>query len=191
MLEVAEAQPVAMGRFPVWKPQPPANVDALAQEIVALKKKLNAVVLAHNYQVPEIQDVADYVGDSLLLSQRAAQTDAEVIVFCGVHFMAETAKILSPDKTVLIPSLEAGCSLSASITADQLREWKSEHPGAAVVAYVNTSAEVKAESDICCTSSNAVEVGNSIPEDREILFLPDMFLGAHVERMTGRRMHVW
>src|SRR5438045_3731698 len=150
-----------------------------------------AVILAHNYQVPWIQDVADYVGDSLQLSRQAAETDADVIVFCGVHFMAETAKILSPDKTVLIPDLEAGCSLAASITADQLREWKAEHPGAAVVAYVNTSAEVKAESDICCTSSNAVEVVRSIPVDREILFLPDMFLGAHVERESGRSMHVW
>src|SRR5881409_2633440 len=165
--------------------------DEWAREVRRLAGQRRAVILAHNYKVPWIQDVADYVGDSLQLSRQAAQTDAEVIVFCGVHFMAETAKILSPDKTVLIPSLEAGCSLSASITADQLREWKSEHPGAAVVAYVNTSAEVKAESDICCTSSNAVEVGNSIPEDREILFLPDMFLGAHVERESGRSMHVW
>jgi quinolinate synthase len=135
--------------------------------------------------------VADFVGDSLQLSRQAAETDADVIVFCGVHFMAETAKILSADKTVLIPDLEAGCSLSASITADQLRDWKAEHPGAAVVSYVNTSAEVKAESDICCTSSNAEAVVRSIPEDREILFLPDMFLGAHVERQTGRKMHVW
>jgi quinolinate synthase len=150
-----------------------------------------AVILAHNYQVPWIQDVADFVGDSLQLSRQAAQTDADVIVFCGVHFMAETAKILSPSKTVLLPDLDAGCSLAASITGEQLREWKAEHPGAVVVAYVNTSAEVKAESDLCCTSSNAVEVVRSIPEDREILFLPDMFLGAHVERQTGRKMHVW
>jgi quinolinate synthase len=149
------------------------------------------VVLAHNYQVPWIQDVADYVGDSLALSREAAETDAETIVFCGVHFMAETAKILSPSKTVLLPSLDAGCSLAASITAEQLRTWKAEHPGATVVAYVNTSADVKAESDICCTSSNAVDVVRSIPEDREILFLPDMFLGAHVERETGRKMELW
>jgi quinolinate synthase len=165
--------------------------DEWAREVRRLAGRRRAVILAHNYQVPWIQDVADYVGDSLQLSRQAAETDADVIVFCGVHFMAETAKIISPHKTVLIPSLDAGCSLSDSITADQLREWKAEHPGAEVVAYVNTSAEVKAESDICCTSSNAVEVVRSIPEDREILFLPDMFLGAHVERQTGRDMHVW
>jgi quinolinate synthase len=167
------------------------NFDAWAGEVRRLAGQRRAVILAHNYQVPWIQDVADFVGDSLQLSRQAAATDADVIVFCGVHFMAETAKILSPHKTVLIPDLEAGCSLAASITADQLRAWKAEHPGAAVVAYVNTSAEVKAESDICCTSSNAVDVVRSIPEDREILFLPDMFLGAHVERQTGRKMHVW
>ena len=162
-----------------------------AAEVRRLARERRAVILAHNYQVPWIQDVADFVGDSLQLSQQAARTDAEVIVFCGVHFMAETAKILSPDRTVLIPDPEAGCSLAASITAEQLRAWKAEHPGAVVVAYVNTSAEVKAESDICCTSSNAVEVIRSIPEDREILFLPDVFLGAHVERATGRRLHLW
>ena len=162
-----------------------------AREVRRLAGERRAVILAHNYQVPWIQDVADLVGDSLQLSRQAAETDARVIVFCGVHFMAETAKILSPDKTVLIPDLEAGCSLSASITAEDLRAWKAEHPGAVVVAYVNTSAEVKAESDVCCTSSNAAEVVRSIPEEREILFLPDLFLGAHVERVTGRRMHVW
>src|SRR5438093_9192989 len=167
------------------------SYEEWARDIRRLAGERRAVILAHNYQVPWIQDVADFVGDSLALSRQAAETDAQVIVFCGVHFMAETAKILSPGKTVLIPDLDAGCSLSASITADQLREWKAEHPGAAVVSYVNTSAEVKAESDICCTSSNAVEVVRSIPEDREILFLPDMFLGAHVERQTGRKMHVW
>jgi quinolinate synthase len=156
-----------------------------------LAARRRAVILAHNYQVPWIQDVADFVGDSLQLSRQAAATDADVIVFCGVHFMAETAKILSPEKTVLLPDLDAGCSLAASITAEQLRVWKAEHPDAVVVAYVNTSAEVKAESDICCTSSNAVDVVHSIPEDREILFLPDMFLGAHVERQTGRKMHLW
>src|SRR5205809_4486907 len=165
--------------------------DDWAREVRRLAGDRRAVILAHNYQVPWIQDVADFVGDSLALSRQAARTDASTIVFCGVHFMAETAKILSPGKTVLLPSLEAGCSLAASITADQLRAWKEEHPGAVVVAYVNTSAEVKAESDICCTSSNAVDVVRSIPEDREILFLPDMFLGAHVERQTGRKMHVW
>jgi quinolinate synthase len=165
--------------------------DDWAREVRRLAGDRRAVILAHNYQVPWIQDVADFVGDSLALSRQAARTDAETIVFCGVHFMAETAKILSPGKTVLLPSLEAGCSLAASIDATQLREWKAEHPGAVVVAYVNTSAEVKAESDSCCTSSNAVEVVRSIPGDREILFLPDMFLGAHVERQTGRKMHVW
>ncbi len=167
------------------------NFEEWSGEVRRLAGERRAVILAHNYQVPWIQDVADFVGDSLQLSRQAAETDADVIVFCGVHFMAETAKILSPEKTVLIPDLEAGCSLSASITADQLREWKAEHPGAAVVSYVNTSAEVKAESDICCTSSNAEAVVRSIPEDREILFLPDMFLGAHIERQTGRKMHIW
>jgi quinolinate synthase len=165
---------------------------ALAEEIRALAKAKNAVILAHNYERPEIQDVADYVGDSLGLSREAAATSADVIVFCGVHFMAETAAILSPDKTVLLPDLAAGCSLASMIDAEQLRAWKAEFPGAVVVAYVNTTAEVKAESDYCCTSGNAVEVVNAIPADREILFLPDMFLGAHVRRMTGRtNMHVW
>ena len=169
----------------------PASFETWAREVRQLADERRAVILAHNYQVPWIQDVADFVGDSLQLSRQAAETDAQVIVFCGVHFMAETAKILSPGKTVLLPDLGAGCSLSASITGDEVRAWKAEHPGAAVVSYVNTSADVKAESDICCTSSNAVEVVRSIPENREILFLPDMFLGAHVERQTGRKMHVW
>jgi quinolinate synthase len=177
---MSASDPAAFGAFEAW-----------ADEVRNLAKSRRAVILAHNYQVPWIQDVADIVGDSLALSREAAATDADVIVFCGVHFMAETAKILSPDKTVLLPDLEAGCSLAASITAEQVREWKAEHPGAVVVAYVNTSAEVKAESDVCCTSSNAVDVVRSVPEDREILFLPDMFLGAHVERATGRSMHVW
>ncbi len=167
------------------------SFEGFAEEVRRLAERSHAVILAHNYQVPWIQDAADFVGDSLELSRRAAETDASTIVFCGVHFMAETAKILSPDKTVLIPDLEAGCSLSASIGADQLRAWKAEHPDAVVVSYVNTSAEVKAETDICCTSSNAAAVVESIPEDREILFLPDMFLGAYVEEVTGRKMHVW
>jgi quinolinate synthase len=167
------------------------SFDEWARRVRRLAGERRAVILAHNYQVPWIQDVADFVGDSLALSRQAAQTDAETIVFCGVHFMAETAKILSPDRTVLLPDLGAGCSLAATITGEDVRAWKAEHPGAAVVAYVNTTAEVKAESDICCTSSNAVEVVRSIPEDREILFLPDMFLGAHVERQTGRKMHLW
>jgi quinolinate synthase len=150
------------------------------------------VILAHNYERPEIQDVAHFVGDSLGLSREAARTEADVIVFCGVHFMAETAAILSPQKTVLLPDLAAGCSLASTIDAAQLRAWKAEHPDAVVVAYVNTTAEVKAESDYCCTSGNAVDVINAIPADREILFLPDMFLGAHVRRETGREnIHVW
>jgi len=164
----------------------------LQRRIKALAKERNAVILAHNYERPEVQDVADYVGDSLGLSREAAKTDAQVIVFCGVHFMAETAAILSPSKTVLLPDLAAGCSLASTIDAEQLRAWKAEHPGAVVVAYVNTTAEVKAESDYCCTSGNAVEVVNAIPADKEILFLPDMFLGAHVRRVTGREnIHVW
>lgn len=166
--------------------------QALAEEIRALAAANNAVILAHNYERPEVQDVADYVGDSLGLSREAAKTSADVIVFCGVHFMAETAAILSPQKTVLLPDLAAGCSLASTITAEQLRDWKAEHPGAVVVAYVNTTAEVKAESDYCCTSGNAVDVVNAIPRDREILFLPDMFLGAHVRRETKRdNIHVW
>jgi quinolinate synthase len=161
-------------------------------EVRELARQANAVILAHNYQVPEIQDVADHTGDSLALSRIAAASDADVIVFCGVHFMAETAKILAPERTVLIPDARAGCSLADSITADQLRDWKSEHPDAVVVSYVNTTAAVKALTDICCTSSNAVEVVESIPADREVLFLPDQFLGAHVRRVTGRKnLHVW
>nr|WP_240394058.1 quinolinate synthase NadA [Corynebacterium lactis] len=163
-----------------------------AQEVRRLARERNAVILAHNYQLPEIQDIADYTGDSLGLSRIAAETDADVIVFCGVHFMAETAKILSPEKTVLIPDERAGCSLADSITAEELREWKAEHPGALVVSYVNTTADVKAETDICCTSSNAVDVVASIPEDTEVLFNPDQFLGAHVRRQTGRdNIRVW
>jgi quinolinate synthase len=168
-----------------------SSVATMHEEIRALAKEREAVILAHNYQVPEVQDVADYVGDSLGLSREAASTDAEAIVFCGVHFMAETAVILSPDKIVLIPDLDAGCSLAASITADQLREWKAENPGAVVVSYVNTTAEVKAESDYCCTSGNAKAVIESIPEDREILFLPDMYLGLWLERVTGRKLRIW
>src|SRR5512133_773623 len=169
-----------------------AETAALVEEIRALARQRHAVILAHNYQRPEVQDVAHFVGDSLGLSREAANTDADVIVFCGVHFMAETAAILSPEKTVLLPDLAAGCSLASTIDAEQLRAWKAEHPGAVVVSYVNTTAEVKAESDYCCTSGNAVEVVNSIPADTEILFCPDMFLGAHVKRLSGRKnMHVW
>ncbi len=164
----------------------------LHEEIRALAARRHAVILAHNYERPEVQDVADYVGDSLGLSREAAKTEAGVIVFCGVHFMAETAAILSPGKTVLLPDMAAGCSLAATIDAGQLRAWKAEHPGAVVVSYVNTTAEVKAESDYCCTSGNAVEVVNAIPAETPVLFLPDMFLGAHVRRVTGRRnIHVW
>src|SRR3954447_22069873 len=167
-------------------------VAQLQGEIKALARERNAVILAHNYERAEVQDVADYVGDSLGLSREAAKTEADVIVFCGVHFMAETAAVLSPQKKVLLPDLAAGCSLASTINAEQLREWKSEHPGAVVVSYVNTTAEVKAEIDYCCTSGNAVEVVNAIPAETEILFLPDMFLGAHVRRMTGRQnIHVW
>jgi quinolinate synthase len=171
------------------------NIPALQDEVRALARERDAVILAHNYQLPEIQDIADYVGDSLGLSQQAANADADTIVFCGVHFMAETASILCPEKRVLIPDPDAGCSLADSITAEQLREWKGRHPGAIVVMYVNTSAEVKAETDYCCTSANAVEVVEQILHahgpDTEILFGPDMFLGAYVEKRIGRSLHVW
>jgi quinolinate synthase len=169
----------------------PRDISAMSTEIRELARKRNAVILAHNYQVPEVQDVGDFVGDSLGLSRQAAATEADVIVFCGVHFMAETAAILSPHKRVLIPDLEAGCSLASTINAEQLAAWKSEHPGAIVVSYVNTTAEVKALSDYCCTSGNAERVIRAIPEDKEILFLPDMFLGTYLEKVTGRKMHVW
>jgi quinolinate synthase len=164
---------------------------SLESEVRELKEERHAVLLAHNYQRPEVQDVADFVGDSLYLSRKAMETDRPVIVFAGVRFMAETAKILNPTRTVLLPDLKAGCGLSDAITADLLRDWKAEHPGAVVVAYINTSADVKAESDYCCTSSNAVKVVSGIPADREILFLPDMFLGDYVRRKTGRAMHLW
>ena len=170
----------------------PDQWEAWRDEVRRLARQRDAVVLAHNYQAPEIQDVADHVGDSLALSRLAAASEASTIVFAGVHFMAETAKILAPEKTVLVPDANAGCSLADTITADQLRAWKAEHPGAVVVSYVNTTAEVKGETDICCTSSNAVEVVESVPADREVLFLPDQFLGAHVQRVTGRQnMRIW
>jgi len=171
------------------------SIPALQDEVRMLARERGAVILAHNYQLPEVQDVADYVGDSLGLSRQAAAADEQIIVFCGVHFMAETASILSPEKTVLLPDLDAGCSLADSITAEQLRAWKDRHPEAVVVMYVNTSAEVKAETDFCVTSANAVSVVEHIyreyGSDKEILFGPDMFLGAYVEKMTGRPMHVW
>ncbi len=197
MQELPTLQPIATPELS------PEDIERIAAEVRALAVERDAVILAHNYQVPEIQDVADFTGDSLQLSRQAASTDASVIAFCGVHFMAETASVLSPDKTVLIPDLDAGCSLSDSITADQLRGWKAEHPGAVVVMYVNTSAEVKAETDYCCTSSNAVKVVEHIwaehgPET-EILFGPDMWLGSFVARELGlpddperyARFHVW
>lgn len=174
-----------------------ANVDTalvadLSRDIKEMARKRNAVILAHNYQIPEIQDIADFVGDSLGLAQQAAKTDAETIVFCGVHFMAETAAILCPQKRVLIPDLDAGCSLADSIDLEQLKQWKREHPDAVVVSYVNTTAVIKAESDYCCTSGNALKVVQSIPEDKEILFLPDQFLGSWCQKMTGRKnMHIW
>jgi quinolinate synthase len=183
-------------------PQSTAEAPLSAEEITRLKAEIrtlarerDAVILAHNYQVPEVQDVADYVGDSLGLSRQAAQAGAQVIAFCGVHFMAETASILSPEKTVLIPDLDAGCSLADSITPAQLRAWQAEHPGAITVMYVNTTAEIKALTDYCVTSSNAVKVVEHIRrehgDDVEILFGPDMFLGAYVEKETGRPMRVW
>lgn len=175
-----------------WDMPDTVSLDEWATEVRRLKEEKNALILAHNYQLPEIQDIADHTGDSLALSRIAAETDADVIVFCGVHFMAETAKILAPEKTVLIPDAAAGCSLADSLTADELREWKAEHPEAVVVSYVNTTADVKALTDICCTSSNAVDVVASLPEDQEVLFGPDQFLGAHVRRETGRdNIHVW
>jgi len=164
----------------------------LKDEILKLKKEKDVVILAHNYQIPDIQDIADYVGDSLGLSRQAEKTNNKTILFCGVHFMAETAAIICPDKKVLIPDPAAGCSLSDSITIDELRRWKSEHPGAVAVGYVNTTAEIKSELDYCCTSSNAINVVKSIPENQEILFLPDMFLGSYVSKMTGRKnMYIW
>ncbi len=168
-----------------------ASSSYLLEEINRLRRDKNAVILAHNYQIPEIQDLADYTGDSLGLSQKALETDAEIVVFCGVHFMAETASIISPDKKVLIPDLEAGCSLAETINLEQLKKWKSEHPEAVVVSYVNTSAAVKSETDYCVTSSNAVKIVESIPKEREILFLPDMFLGAFVAKATGRKIYIW
>jgi len=181
-LEMLPAMPL-----PPDEPVAPETLD----EIAYWKRERNAVILAHNYQIGPIQDLADFTGDSLGLSQQAARTTADTIVFCGVHFMAETAAILAPEKTVLIPDLAAGCSLASSIDIAQLRDWKAAHPGAVVVSYINTTADVKAESDYCVTSGNALKVVESIPADREILFLPDMFLGTYIKNMTGRRMEIW
>lgn len=169
----------------------PTVAITLKDKILQLKKERNAVILAHNYQLGEVQELADFTGDSLGLSQEAAKTSSEIIVFCGVHFMAETAAILCPGKTVLIPDLEAGCSLADTITAQDLRKWKEEHPGAVVVTYVNSTAEVKAESDYCCTSSNALKVISAIPHDKEILFVPDMYLGKYLQIKSGRKIHLW
>ncbi len=164
----------------------------LKEEIMRLKKEKDVVILAHNYQIPDVQDVADFTGDSLGLSRQAATVSQKIILFCGVNFMAETAAIISPEKKILIPDLEAGCSLSDSITVNELRNWKKQHPDAITVGYVNTTAEIKAELDYCCTSSNAINVVKAIPDDKEILFLPDMFLGSYVAKMTGRKnMYIW
>ena len=164
----------------------------LKDKILKLKEEKDVVILAHNYQIPDVQDVADFVGDSLGLARQAAKTNHKTILFCGVHFMAETAAIISPEKKVLIPDLEAGCSLSDSITVEQLKKWKNEHPEAVTVGYVNTTAEIKSELDYCCTSSNAVNVVKAIPSTQDVLFLPDMFLGSYVAKMTGRKnMYIW
>ena len=187
----AESRASEARAIPVDPPGDSSTFPALAAEIRSLARERDAVILAHSYERPEIQDVADHVGDSLMLSRAAASAPQSTIVFCGVSFMAETAKILSPHKRVLLPDLAAGCSLADSITVDQLLNWKAEHPGAVVVSYVNTTAAVKAESDYCCTSSNARAVIEAIPRDRQILFLPDMFLGMWLERVTGRKLHIW
>ena len=166
-------------------------MSSYSEQIQNLKKEKDAVILAHNYQILEVQDIADFVGDSLGLSRIAAETDAKIIVFCGVHFMAETASILSPEKKVILPDLDAGCSLADSINVDQLRTWKKKNPKAVVVSYVNTTADIKAESDYCCTSSNALQIVESIDNKKEILFLPDMFLGSYVQRKTSRKIQIW
>ena len=183
--------PPGVDRFPVRVPLAPARADALAREILVLKKQLNAVILAHNYQVAEIQDVADYVGDSLGLSQQAAQTKADVIVFCGVHFMAETAKILSPDKIVVLPNKDAGCSLEESCPADKLAEFQKMNPNFYTITYINCSAAVKALSDVICTSGNAVKIVQAAPQDKDLLFVPDENLGQWVMEQTGRPMTLW
>jgi len=175
-----------------WCLQMLVQETSLKNEILRLKKEKDVVILAHNYQIPDVQDVADFTGDSLGLSRQAAKVSQKTILFCGVHFMAETAAIICPDKKVLIPDLQAGCSLSDSITVEELRNWKKQHPNAITVGYVNTTAEIKSELDYCCTSANAVNVVKAIPADKEILFLPDMFLGSYVAKVTGRKnMFIW
>src|SRR3954468_13379981 len=191
MIDLTEIQPPGVDRFPVRKPMPPARLDSLSREILALKKKLNAVILAHNYQVPEIQDVADFVGDSLGLSQQAAKTSADVIVFCGVHFVAETTKILNPNKVVVLPDKDAGCSLEQSCPAPKLAKLQATNPNFYTVTYINCSAAVKALSDVICTSGNAVKIVNAAPKDRDLLFVPDENLGAWVMEQTGRPMRLW
>ncbi len=191
MLNVAEVEPRGDLKDGVRKPMPPAQFDVLSKEILELKRKQNAVILAHNYQVPEIQDVADYVGDSLGLSQQAATTDADVIVFAGVHFMAETAKILNPNKIVVLPDKDAGCSLEESCPGDRLKALQDTNPNFYTVAYINCSAEVKALSDVICTSGNAKKIVEACPADRDLLFVPDENLGAWVTEQTGRPMQLW
>ena len=191
MIDLAEIQPRGVDRFELRKPMPKAQFDPLAREILTLKKQLNAVILAHNYQVPEIQDVADYVGDSLGLSQQAAKTSADVIVFCGVHFMAETAKILNPNKIVVLPDKDAGCSLEESCPADQLAALQKTNPNFWTIAYINCSAAVKALTDVICTSGNAVKIVEAAPKDKDLLFVPDENLGAWVREQTGRPMTLW
>src|SRR5688572_8521680 len=191
MSEVITMPPPGVDCFQVRKPIPPPRLDALSREIVELKRKLNAVILAHNYQVPEIQDVADYVGDSLGLSQQAAKTPADVIVFCGVHFMAETAKILNPHKVVLLPDKDAGCSLEESCPGPKLKAFQQTNPNFYTIAYINCSAEVKALSDVICTSGNAVKIVNAAPADKDLLFVPDENLGAWVMEKTRRPMTLW
>jgi len=191
MIDVTDVQPRGIDRFETVQRVPPARLDALSRDILALKKKLNAVILAHNYQVPEIQDVADYVGDSLGLSQQAAMTSADVIVFCGVHFMAETAKILNPNKIVILPDKDAGCSLEASCPAEKLKALQSTNPNFWTIAYINCSAEVKALCDVICTSGNAVKIVNAAPKEKDLLFVPDENLGSWVMEQTGRPMQLW
>ena len=191
VIDTTEIQPGPLAGFRVEPRTPPERLDILSREILQLKEELNAVILAHNYQVPEIQDLADYVGDSLGLSRQAAETDADIIVFCGVHFMAETAKILSPKKTVLLPDRDAGCSLEESCPPEKLRALQSTNPNFFTIAYVNCSAEVKALSDVICTSGNAKKIVEAAPVGRDLLFVPDENLGAWVTEQTGRPMTLW
>jgi quinolinate synthase len=191
MMDLTGVQPAGQQDFVTRIPLPPARLDALSRDILKLKRSLNAIILAHNYQVPEIQDVADFVGDSLGLSQQAAKTKAEVIVFCGVHFMAETAKILNPQKIVILPDKDAGCSLEESCPAPKLKALQATNPNFYTVTYINCSAEVKALSDVICTSGNAVKIVKAAPAERDLLFVPDENLGAWVMEQTGRKMTLW